>query len=79
MYTYSSRVRIRAAGVAGEGWLDQKDSMDTDLADSSRLHVHDSRLRETEIQKLVSGHIPHVHNMDRVAELRRRLDDHHNR
>ena len=58
--------------------MDKKNSMDFDLADSFDLHVHQSGLREATIQKLVSNNVPYVHHLDRIVELRGRMDDHYN-
>lgn len=73
------RLRVRAAGLAGASWMDKKNSLDFDLADSFDFHVHHTGLREASIQELVPGHVSHVHHLDWIFELRCRMDDHYNR
>lgn len=75
----SDRLRIRIAGMAGTSWLDKKDRMDHDMADSFDFHVHNSGLREAAVQELVSSNISYVHHLDRFVELRGGMDDHNNR
>lgn len=74
-----NRLRIRALGVASACWMVKEDRLDHDMAHSSGIHVHNSRLRETTVQELVPYHIPDVHHMDWITQLRGSVDDHYNR
>lgn len=73
------RLRVRAVGLAGTSWMDKKNCLDFDLADSFDFHVYDTGLREAPIQELVSGHVSDVHHLDRIIELRSGMDDYYNR
>lgn len=64
--------------MAGARRVVEEDRLGHNMAHSSDIHVHNSRLRETSIQELVSRYVSHVHHMDWLAQLRGSVDDHYN-
>lgn len=65
--------------MASACWMVKKDRLGHNMAHSSGIYVHNSRLRETTIQELVPHHILDVHYMDWIAQLCGSMDDHYNR
>lgn len=73
------RLRVRVIGLAGTSGMDKENGLDHNMANTSDIHVYDTGLRKTTIQKLVSGYISHVYHLDWIFKLRCRLDDYNNR
>lgn len=69
------RIQVRAAGLAVTRGLDKKVHVDTDMADTPDIHVHNTGLREAPLQEVVSIDLSHVHRLDRLPELRCSMDD----
>ena len=79
LHTFTlNRLWIRIIGLADTSWVDKKNSMDYDLADSFNFHVYYSGLWKATIQELVSDNVPYVHHLDWIVELCGRMDDHYN-
>jgi len=74
-----NRLRVRALGVASACWMVKEDRLGYNMAHSSSIHVHNSRLREATIQELVPYHVRDVHYMDWISQLCGSVDDHYNR
>lgn len=66
-WNFFRRVRASAIGLAKECWLGKKNYVDYYLAYSSGIHVHDTRLWQTQIQEMVSHHVSHVYRLDWIS------------
>lgn len=69
------RVRVSVDCLAQAVRLDQEDHLDHNMANTFDIHMYDTRLRQAQVQKLVSHYVLHVHRLDRFSQLPRCLDD----
>lgn len=74
-----NRLQVRALGVASACWMVKEDDLGHNMAHSSSIHVHNSRLWEATIQELVPHHVLDVHYMDWITQLCSSVDDYYNR